>query len=365
MESNGRAELRVGGRLALREGNGLWREMRLLTIATTGTMRVDLSEVESVDGASAALLVALRVDLRERGLDLEFADARPDVQRMLELYDCPEGVSCLKEPPKRQGLLDQVGQSALDLVASMRGVLAFIGDMCVSLVAALPAPRTIHWQDMGRLMERAGADGLPIVLLINFLIGLIMALQSAPQLHQFGADIFVADFVGKGMTRELGPLMTAIILAGRSGAAYAAELGTMKLSEEVDALRTLGLDPQRFLVFPRVIALMLMAPLLTVMGVAVGCIGGLLVATTTLNLTVAAYVNQLQSVIGFWDVFGGLFKSAVFAMTIVFIACQRGLATRGGAQGVGSSTTSAVVVILFSLVALDAIFTVLFNLLGI
>jgi phospholipid/cholesterol/gamma-HCH transport system permease protein len=363
-EKNGCAELRFSGRLALREGNDLWREIHGASGAPDA-MRIDLSEVESVDGASAALLVAMQVELAERGAALEFTGARREVQRMLDLYACPEGVHCLKAPPRNQGLLAQVGGATVEIAIGVLDVFAFIGQMTRSLGAALRAPRTVNWRDVGRLMERAGADGLPIVLLINFLIGLIMALQASPMFQQYGAGIFVADLVGLSTTRELAPLMTAIIVCGRSGAAFAAELGTMKVSEEVDALRTLGLDPQRYLVFPRVLALVLVVPLLTVLADVVGCLGGLAVAIYRLDLTPVTYLNQLQGAVGLGDVFVGLFKSGVFAMAITFIACQRGLSTRGGAEGVGRSTTGAVVVTLFSLVCLDALFTVLFHFLQI
>ncbi len=295
VDREGSAELRLAGRLALSQGDELWRQVRRQTESTPESLRVDLSAVESMDGASAALLIALQVELRQRGVDLEFANAREDVQRMLTLYGCPEDLECLHSAPSKQGQLDQIGHVAIDALSATRGVLEFIGDMAVSTAAAFRAPRTVNWGVVGKLMERAGADGLVIVLLINFLIGLIMALQSAPQLQQFGADIFVADLVGKSMTRELGPLMTAIIVAGRSGAAFAAELGTMKVSEEVDALRTLGLDPQRYLVFPRVLALALVVPILTMLAIVIGCVGGLVIATTSLNLTPVSYLNQMNS----------------------------------------------------------------------
>jgi phospholipid/cholesterol/gamma-HCH transport system permease protein len=184
------------------------------------------------------------------------------------------------------------------------------------------------------------------------------------QLRQFGANIFVADLVALSITRELGPLMTAIIVAGRSGAAFSAELGTMKVSEEIDALRTLGLDPYLFLVFPRVIALILVMPLLTILADVVGILGGLLVALLGLDLTVNAYLLETRKALDLWDVGSGILKSLVFALNVALIACQRGLATSGGAEGVGRATTSAVVSSLFALVVLDAIFTMLFNAFG-
>jgi phospholipid/cholesterol/gamma-HCH transport system permease protein len=221
----------------------------------------------------------------------------------------------------------------------------------------------VHIADVGVLIERAGADGVPIVLLINFLVGAILGLQGAIQLHRFGGDPFLANLVGLSVVRELGPLMTAILVTGRSGAAYAAELGTMTVNEEVDALRTLGQDPQRFLVFPRVLTLLLVVPVLTLLGDLVGSLGGLAIAVTYLDQPAVVYLQAMQLAVGLGDVGTGLLKSVAFAVAIGLIACQRGLSARGGAVGVGRATTSAVVVVLFTLVALDAVFTWIFSLL--
>jgi phospholipid/cholesterol/gamma-HCH transport system permease protein len=225
-------------------------------------------------------------------------------------------------------------------------------------------PRTVHLADLGSLIERAGSDGIPIVLLINFLVGAILGLQGAIQLHRFGGDYFLANLVGLSIVRELGPLMTAILVTGRSGAAYAAELGTMTVNEEIDALRTLGQDPQRFLVFPRVLALTFVLPILTILGDLLGTLGGLAIAVTYLQQPSVVYLQSLQQAVGLDDVATGLLKSVAFAVAIGLISCQRGLATRGGAAGVGRSTTSAVVVVIFVIIALDAVFTWVFSMLG-
>jgi phospholipid/cholesterol/gamma-HCH transport system permease protein len=223
----------------------------------------------------------------------------------------------------------------------------------------------VHWADLPRLAARAGADGAPIVLLIAFLIGVITAYQAATQMHQLGADVYVPDLVALSITRELGPLITAIVVAGRSGASIAAELGTMRVSEEIDALETLRIDPLRFLVLPRVIALTLMLPLLTLLAEAVAITGGLLITTAELELTSGVYLRSTRDALDAWDVGGGVIKALVFGALIALISCERGLSTRGGAEGVGRSTTAAVVASLFSLIAADAGFTLLFSRLGI
>jgi phospholipid/cholesterol/gamma-HCH transport system permease protein len=240
-------------------------------------------------------------------------------------------------------------------------ILAFLGSMILALGSILRRPRTANWPEVAAIMDRTGADALPIVLIVNLLIGFVMGFQSAVQLKQFGANIYVADLVGLGITRELGPLMTAIIVCGRSGAAFAAELGTMKVSEEIDALRTMGISPLRFLVFPRIFGLFLIMPILTLFGDVVGIAGGLLVGVLSLDLTISGYVTETRQSVHLWDFFQGLIKCGFFAVAIGIISCQQGLATTGGAEGVGRRTTASVVSSLFALILVDAGFTILFH----
>jgi phospholipid/cholesterol/gamma-HCH transport system permease protein len=210
-------------------------------------------------------------------------------------------------------------------------------------------------------MERAGVDALPIVLLINFLVGFVMAYQGSIELKRFGANIYIADLVDLSMARELGPLMTAIVVCGRSGAAFAAELGTMQVSEEIDALETLGLSPIAHLVLPRVFGLVLVLPFLTLFADMVGMIGGIVVSVLSLNVTVRGYLVESKTTMTFGDIGSGLVKSMLFAVTIAVISCQQGFATTGGAEGVGRRTTASVVSILFALILIDAAFVVLLH----
>ena len=326
-------------------------------------MCFDLSQVNALDGGATALLLALKHELEAAGIPAELVGAHGGVQHMLDLYGSHAPRSSLRPPPTHIGILDQIGRDALGLFAESRS-LDYLGDVAVATAAVVRSPRSLNWPDVWRVMDRAGADAVPILALLTFLVGLVTGFQAAIQLKQFGANIFVADLVALSITRELGPLMTAIILAGRSGAAFAAELGTMRVSEEVDALVTLGLDPYRFLVLPRVLALLVVAPLLTFLADLCGILGGLLVALITLDLTVNSYLRETQSALELWDVGSGLVKSVAFGMVIALIACQRGLAASGGADGVGRATTSAVVTSLFAIVLMDALFTILFNAFG-
>ena len=334
-------------------------------VGSASAASIDLSGVETLDSSAAAVLAELWNDRFCAGGEVAFEGAQGSVLSILTLYTDRFARDCLRDPPRRMSILAQLGRAVLGSRATIVVLLEFLGQAWEALGRAVRKPRTINWADVPSLVERHGSDGVPIVLLINFLLGLITAYQAAIQLVKFGADVFIADMVSLSVTRELGPLMAAIVVAGRSGAAMAAELGTMKVSEEIDALRTLGLCPQRFLVFPRIIALVIVMPLLTLLADVIAIFGGLLVAMLQLGIPFQGYVNSVHNALGLGDVFGGLLKAVFFGFLIALIGCERGLATRGGAEGVGRSTTTAVVAILFHLIAADAIFTVLFQQLGI
>lgn len=361
--AGGRSALRFVGELRFRSCFGAWDRVRNLIAPPPAHLELDVSGIEGLDGGATALLLELRTEAAAAGSDATIVGATGRVQSMLELYGAHPKRPSIQAPPASIGILEQIGQETRSLL-NESNALDFVGDTLLAGVQAIRSPRRVNWADVPRLMERAGADGIPIVLMINFLVGLVTAFQAAIQLKQFGANIFVADLVGLSVTRELAPLMTAIIVAGRSGAAFSAELGTMRVSEEIDALRTLGLDPFHFLVFPRVLALTIVAPLLTILADVIGVAGGLLVAMFSLDLTSHAYLAETEKALQLFDVFSGILKSAVFGSNVALIACQRGLATRGGAEGVGRSTTSAVVTSLFAIVVVDAIFTVIFHAFG-
>ncbi len=355
----------LGGQITIEEAPALWKHVSELLeqLGSKERVQIDNTRVEVIDGACMALLVHLRSELKARRVHCEFTGGSPAVRRIVDLY------GGRRRPKKRRfrrakNTIEQVGQATADVFAEVVAMLDFLGQLVLATGNALRHPRHINARDAALTMERAGADATPIVLLINFLIGFVMAYQSALQLHAFGADIYVADLVGVSMTRELGPLMTAIIVCGRTGAAFAAELGTMKVAEEIDALRTLGFLPLAHLVMPRMLGLLLVAPVLTLLADAVGIAGGLVVAATVLHIAPSAYWVEITNAVKPWDVWSGALKSVVFGGTIGMIACQQGLATSGGAEGVGKRTTSAVVFILFTLILLDAVFTLLFGALG-
>lgn len=358
----------LGGSLLIDDSAALWKRIREAVAHELEGKRgaeLDLSKVTKLDGACMALLAQFRSDLRRHGIRCEFTGGSGEVRRIVDIYGGRKQVR--PQRPKRRPLntVEQVGGATLSVIAELKGILDFLGELTSSTLLVLRHPKSLNLRDVTLTMERAGADATPIVLLINFLIGFVMAYQSAAQLKQFGASIYVADLVGVSMTRELGPLMTAIIICGRSGAAFTAELGTMKVSEEVDALRTLGFLPLPYLVIPRLLGLICVAPVLVLVADAVGIAGGVVVGAFTLDVTPTMFLIQLQSAVKASDLVSGLIKGSVFCGAIALISCQQGLATSGGAEGVGRRTTSAVVSILFALIVLDAIFTVVLGAFGV
>ena len=358
--ADGVVEVRLEGVLAFADASSLWSQLRSRLAPTmSDAVRFDLSRIESIDGGAMALLVQAKWDLQTGGVRCEFVGGSGTVQAILALYE-GDAAPTPRPPHRRASVLARLGDATVALLAELQLGLAFLGNMLLEMGGVLRRPRTGNWREVMPIMNRTGADAVPIVLLINFLIGFAMAFQSAVQLKQFGANIYVANLVGLSLTRELGPLMTAIIVCGRSGAAFAAELGTMKVSEEIDALRTMGFGPLRFLVFPRMLALFLVIPVLTLLADLIGIGGGLLVGVVNLDLTITGYINQTVRALRPWDVFQGVLKSGVFGLAIGLISCYQGLATSGGAEGVGRRTTAAVVSSLLAIIVIDAGFTLLF-----
>lgn len=360
----GVVDVRLEGSLTFADGGDLWQTLSAgVPPAAQSAVHFDLSGLDSIDGGAMALLVQTKWNLQTAGVTCDFSGGTGDVAKILALYE--GDASPTPRPPRvRVGFFGHVGNQTHGLLKEVQLLLAFVGSMVLAVGGVLRRPRTGNWRDIAPIMTRSGAEAMPIVTLITFLIGFVMAFQSAAQLKQFGANILVADLVGISVTRELGPLMTAMIVCGRSGAAFAAELGTMKVSEEIDALRTMGIGPLRFLVFPRVIALVLVLPVLTLFGDLMAILGGMVVGVVNLDLTITSYVNETRGALALWDIGQGLIKSGAYGLAIGLISCAQGLATTGGAEGVGRRTTAAVVASSFALILLDAVLTFAFHELG-
>jgi phospholipid/cholesterol/gamma-HCH transport system permease protein len=358
---DGAATIAIRGRVAVGNAQRLLDDITAQLPPHPREVRLDLSGVEYFDSGGGAVLIRLRQRLAEQGGALRITRSTPDIDGFLNLVDEEAVLQPLPPPPPQPPLLERLGDWGLAAFEGLRLLVMFTGEVVLGLAAALRAPRRVRWRDTWLYMQRSGHEALPIVSLISFLMGLITAFQAAVQLRQFGADIYVANLVGLSITRELGPLMTAIIASGRSGAAFAAEIGTMKVSEEVDALQAMGFDRTRFLVTPKVIALLVMLPCLTLFADLVGILGGLFVAMFSLEIPAVVYFRQMRAYMSMWDVGQGLVKAVVFAILIAAIGCLRGFQAQEGAESVGRVTTAAIVAGIFAIICADAVFTVLFN----
>lgn len=363
---DGALRLRFRGPIGFREAGPLRLEMAAAISGLPAGARVLVETVraEPVDSAVAGLVLECLRASRERGLVPVIGDLDPVTRNFLDLAG-PE----LQQPDTpvasaSLGVIEGLGRLFLDSWHEAGETVAFVGRVTLSMFWSLRHPRRVRWGEIAFLVQRSGAEALPIVALLSFLVGLTTAFSAAVQLRQFGADIFIADLVGIGMTRELGPLMAAILLTGRSGSAFAAEIGTMKISDEIDALTVMGIRPLGYLVMPRIFAVMMALPLLALFADAFGIAGGMTIAGLSLDLTPPAFLGQLRKVVGPWDVFSGVLKSLVFGILVAGVGCHRGMRTEGGALGVGRSTTSSVVGGIFLIVVADAIFVVLFHYLG-
>ncbi len=275
------------------------------------------------------------------------------------------GTSAARKRPVATTLLKRTESLAVNLVLNTTGNISFIGECTLGFVGILRHPRKFRSMDCLVEMQHCWASSLPIVSLVSFLVGVILAFQAAIQLQQYGAAVFVADLVGLSVVREMGPMMAAVIMAGGIGAAFAAQLGNMKVDEEIDALETLGISSIDFLALPRLLAVTLMMPILAVYADVLGILGGVFVSMTMLDIPAAAYWVETQNRVGIWDVFSGLVKSVFFGFAIGVAGCLRGMKCERSAVGVGQATTSAVVTGILLIVIADALFALIFNVLGI
>jgi phospholipid/cholesterol/gamma-HCH transport system permease protein len=304
--------------------------------------------------------VELKKMMTNRKDGFHLINASDKAKQMLSIFDFDslgEVVPFVKKRPP--SMFIRLGEATIRLAAELKYMISFVGSVCDSLVYVCVHPKSLRTDDTFLYMQKTGVDALPIVGMISFLLGLIMAFMSSFQLKQFGANIYVASLVSLTMVRELGPIMTAIIVAGRSGSAFAAEIGTMQISEEIDALFTMGFNPTRFLVVPKIIASVIVVPILTLFSDLFAIFGGLVVGVFMLDLTSNAYIAQTIKTLTLFDVFWGFMKSGVFAVIITWIGCFRGFRARGGADSVGQATTSAVVSSIFLIILTDSILAVI------
>ena len=351
-----------------RKGSSLPSATQVLDqIESTSQLRgvaFDAGGVESWDSGLLTFLIKIIDACREREIEVDRGGLPEGVRRLLDLaYAVPEKQT--RRGGQRARLLARIGQGTIETYRSVIDIIRFTGECTMSLGRFVRGKARYRRVDMIATLQECGLDALPIVSLINILVGLILAFVGAVQLMQFGAQIYVADLVGIATTREMAAIMTGIIMAGRTGAAFAARLGTMTVNEEVDALTTMAISPIDFLVLPRMLGLAIMMPLLCLYADLLGIIGGLIVGVGMLDITFTQYILQTQSAIGLNHFFLGIFKGLVFGILVAMSGCMRGMQCGRSASAVGAATTSAVVTAIVLIIVTDAVFAVVTNVLGI
>jgi phospholipid/cholesterol/gamma-HCH transport system permease protein len=324
------------------------------------SLTVDLSQVTYLDDFGALVLIELRGLMAGKAERFFLTNTGDQIKAVLAVLNFDGyGAPLLPAKKRTPDMFTRLGAAVFQGASDLKFTFSFIGSVCLALIYVARHPGALRGNDALLSMEKTGVDAVPIVGLISFLLGLIMAFMSSVQLRLFGADIYVASLVGLAMVRELGPIMTAIIVAGRSGSAFAAEIGTMKISEEVDALFTMGFDPVRFLVVPKIAATVIVVPFLTLLSDLCAILGGLVVGVYMLDLTANAYISQTIRTLTLFDAVWGFLKSGIFAFLITTVGCLRGFQVRGGADAVGRATTSAVVSGIFLIILSDSIIAVI------
>ena len=351
-------EVLLEGRITAYTAASIWRSaLDTLTRNPDRPVVVNASRLEYADDVGIALLFDLIRRDRPAHAKVEIQELAPNLAALVHAFD-PADFAAPAPGRRTMGILEHVGRATAAQIAHARNMAAFLGACVGALRQALTRHGVVKWRDVLDLATEAGANAVPIVLLVGFLMGVIIAFEIGLVARQFGAVLFVVDGVGIAMLRELGALMTAIVFAGRTGAAFAAQIGTQKVNEEVNAITTFGLDPIHFLVLPRLIAATLVVPLLTVLADLIGILGGVLVMTT-FDVGPLQFYNELLRAVTAGDFVLGLVKAAVFGLTIAAVGCQRGLATGAGAISVGLSATSTVVTSIVLIVVIDGVFAVL------
>jgi len=352
------------GRLDAQTAVGCWNLLEpKLEAVQIKVLEVDAGGLQFCDGAGLALLRYLNMRKMTPSATVSVLGLEPELEKLFLgfTFDDYEAFRSTAGA-KRHSLPEEIGESVSLAAADLREQVAFLGNIVASLPPTLIDRKRMRWPEVRRVFELAGANAVPIVSLISVLVGVIIAFESAQPLAQFGAQIYVANMIGLVMVRELGPLLAAILLAGRSGSAFAAEIGTMKVNEELNALETLGLDPMRFLVVQRITAGILLTPLLTFYATFMGVLGGVLI-TLSLGFPLTLVFHQLTSSVHLSDVALGGAKGIVFGAIVSAVGCLRGLQTQQGPSAVGISTTRAVVTSILLIVIADAVFSILFFLL--
>lgn len=361
-DENG-AVLRLKGRVDVKNAALLLKSLKpAISAISCEKLTADLKNVQYMDDYGAMVISEIKTFAESQDVAFEIIHINESTKGVLDLYASTKkkpGFSAQLKPKKRDNVFVRLGEGILYQAFRVRFMVSFLGSVILSFVKICFHPKALRAGDTITHMQKVGVDAVPIVALISFLLGLIMAFVSSIQLRQFGAGIFVASLVALAMVSELGPIMTSIVIAGRSGSAFAAEIGTMRINEEIDALYSMGFAPTLFLAAPRILACLIVVPLLTLFSDMFAIFGGLVISVSMLDLTIGTYISQTISTLDLFEFLWGFSKSIVFAFVISLVGCLRGFQVRGGAAQVGNAATSAVVTSIFLIILFDSIFAVI------
>ncbi len=354
------------GRYTLGELPELRERVELLLDSRPSPLRLDGSAIEKLDTAGALILVHALRDRQQDPLEVFANSLSAEHRRILELVSdrLPRDWRKPDLPTGLVEVLERIGSSVVDILVEVRQLLGFLGVVVVGMLQTLVKPSRLRITSTVHHMEQAGLNAVPIVALLSFLIGAVLAFLGATVLQDFGAAVFTVELVTYAFLREFGVLLTAILLAGRSGSAFTAQIGSMKGREEIDAIRTLGLDPIELLVLPRLMALLVMLPVLTFIAMVMGLIGGMVVGVLSLDISTSMYITRVYETTELRHFWVGMVKAPVFALIIALIGCLEGMKVQGSAESVGRHTTSSVVQSIFMVILIDAIFAVAFMEMG-
>jgi phospholipid/cholesterol/gamma-HCH transport system permease protein len=353
----------ISGRLDYKTTANIWQQcLDLQDHFKPKALIVNIEKINYCDGAGIGLLLELEKLQKTDQNNLQIVGLSSRLKKLMAMISEKPTKDFIV--PSETNVAINVGRLVVDFWHNICENVVFLGKITVELGLALRRPRSVRWKDFWRVLEEVGPNATLLIALIGFLVGLITAFQSAIPLGKFGATIYIASLVGIGLVREMGPLMTAVLVAGRTASAFAAEIGTMKVNQEIDALTTMGIEPVKFLVIPRILAAAAMTPLLNLFLIFFGLVGSMLVMKG-LGYNLAIFIKQLRLTVGLTDFAGGMVKTVVFGIAVAGIGCLHGIKTRIGASAVGYSTTQSVVSSIVMLAVVDGVFAYIYYVLGV